>query len=440
MTTRQAEHLLADRMANEFTRTHPEFAARLGFARWQKAAGIVVITALVLGIAVNAEAVAILLTVLATALTGIDVAITARGLRHRQRLDPAVADEELPPYTVIVPAYQEEKVIGATVQALAALDYPHDRLEVLVLVEQHDPATKAAVLAVDPPPFARVVDIPAGPPQTKPRTCNLGLLLARGELVVVFDAEDRPEPDQLRKTAARFARDTDLACVQARLSFYNADDNVLTRLFEMEYATRYRLLLPGLSALRMPIPLGGTSNHFRTNVLREAGGWDAWNVTEDADLGMRCAAMGYRVDVVDSTTWEEAVARPWPWVRQRTRWFKGWYLTALVHTRRPLRTWRRFGPRGMVPLLALVGGTPVSLLALSAATVLGLSGVELPAPLVLGSLVVLAASTVLRMCAGAGVIVLATPLYGLLCCVAAWRALWELVRAPFVWDKTSHGD
>ena len=200
-------------------------------------------------------------------------------------------------------------------------------------------------------------------------------MLAKGELIVIYDAEDRPDPDQLRLAAAHFpAADDKLACVQAKLMVANAGQSFITRQFALEYCLRYELTLPGLARLGLPIPLGGTSNHFRTSVLRELGGWDAWNVTEDADLGMRCSALGYRVEVVDSITCGEMPHQVKPWTKQRTRWLKGFMLTALVHTRNPARTWRTFGRAGTITLLAFMAGTPLLYLAQPIALAIWASG------------------------------------------------------------------
>jgi glycosyltransferase XagB len=371
-----------------------------------------------------------------------------------RRVDRAVPEDELPSYTVLVSAYHEEAVIGGLVDCLGQLDYPAHLLEVLILVERRDIATKEAIQAAQPASFVRVVEIPPGAPQTKPRSCNAGLMLAKGELLVIYDAEDRPEPDQLRIAAARFrARDNRLARVQAKLMVHNGGASFVARQFVMEYFLRYELTLSDLARLRLPIPLGGTSNHFRTDVLRRLGGWDGWNVTEDADLGMRTRALGHDVDVIDSVTWGEAPTQVRPWVRQRTRWFKGFLVTHLVHTRRPIRTWRSFRPSGVLTLLLLLAGTPTLFLtqsllfAVSATGYQGPFHLELPVQLpelglqiaMLTIYAVLAVAAARRRGLVSVVFAPLVPLYWPMYWYAAWRAIYQLVRSPFVCEKTPHG-
>ncbi|MFJ9627214.1 glycosyltransferase [Streptomyces sp. NPDC101175] len=440
---------VADDMANAFTRAHPEHAARTGVRPWQRAAAgtlllVVVGTLLAGGLGVVMTALAVLFSLGLLFKLG----LAAVSAQPPPAAGPELSDAELPSYTVLVPAYQEEAVIGETVRWLAGLDYPRDKLEILVLVERHDEATARAVRAVDPPGFVRVVALAPGPPQTKPRSCNLGLMLARGELLVIFDAEDRPERDQLRKVARQFAAGGErLACVQAKLNYYNERRNVLTRLFGLEYAFWFDLMLPGLARLGLPVPLGGTSNHLRTDVLRRVGGWDAWNVTEDADLGLRLAATGHRVAIADSTTWEECPARPWAWIMQRTRWLKGYLLTGLVYTRRPGDTLRRFGLSGLVSLLGIVLGTPVVFMCWPAAFLLagaawaGRPGCAFGALAMWGSAALMAGAMLIaaarrRLSWWTALLV---PLYWLLHAFAGWRGLWQLVRSPFSWEKTVHG-
>ena len=455
-----AEHgeAVADHMANHFSRRAPHLAARSGFARWQRAAGV----AAALGVvALLVVAPLVLLIVLAGAITVITaaqvvIAVAARWRRPRAAAPgraAAVPDAGLPAYTILVPAYHEQDVIGGMVRCLEQLDYPQDRLEALILVERRDTATKQAIADADPAPFIRVVEIPPGTPQTKPRSCNAGLLLAKGDLIVIYDAEDRPDPGQLRVVAAQFAAaDDTLACVQAKLMVANAGQNFITRQFALEYCLRYELTLPGLARLGLPIPLGGTSNHFRTAVLRELGGWDAWNVTEDADLGMRCTALGYRVEVADSVTYGEMPHRIGAWTKQRTRWLKGFMVTALVHTRNPARTWRTFGRAGTVTMLTFMAGTPLLYLAQPIVLALWISGYKgltaqhLPA----GSIVpdvqlavftawtALVAAAARRHKLASAVFAPLLPAYWAMHWTASWRGLYQLIRAPFLWEKTPH--
>jgi cellulose synthase/poly-beta-1,6-N-acetylglucosamine synthase-like glycosyltransferase len=171
----------------------------------------------------------------------------------------------------------------------------------------------------------QVLVVPEGAPRTKPRATQYALQFARGEYVVVYDAEDAPEPDQLRRAlAALRAGGERLGCLQAQLNIYNSDATWFTRQFTVEYTALFDCILPTLERLRLPVPLGGTSNHFPRAVLDAVGGWDPYNVTEDADLGIRLARAGWHVGVLNSTTWEEAPPTFRIWKGQRTRWLKGW--------------------------------------------------------------------------------------------------------------------
>ncbi|MDD2870051.1 glycosyltransferase family 2 protein [Neomegalonema sp.] len=345
--------------------------------------------------------------------------------------------------------------------ALQDLDYPRDRLEVLILLEQDDLETFAAFLAQDPPPWIRLLVAPDGAPRTKPRALNWGLAEAKGGIVGVFDAEDRPEPDQLRKAAAAFAQaPPEVVCLQARLGWYNASTNGLTRGLALEYAGWFGLLLPALARLGWPIPLGGTSCYLRAGPLREIGGWDPWNVTEDADLGFRLARRGWRSATLDSTTWEEAVLTPHAWIRQRTRWIKGFLVTWIVHMRDPLRLWREIGPAGFWVLNALTLGSflaylslPLHLTALAWLLVAGEAPWSEVLPEKAGRLLAalfwagLAAATFmafrgawrsygLRFACWAPLL----PFYlGIFGPVAALRAASQLPRSAFLWEKTAHG-
>lgn len=235
-----------------------------------------------------------------------------------------------------MPLYREANVLPTLVDALKRLEYPPDRLDVKLLLEEDDEDTIRAAKSAALPNYIELVLVPASQPRTKPKACNYGLARARGEYVVIYDAEDIPEPDQLLKAVAVLrSSPAEVVCVQAKLSYYNAFQNVLTKWFTVEYATWFDLMLPGLFAARMPIPLGGTSNHFKTAVLQSMGAWDPFNVTEDADLGIRLYKAGYRTVIMNSTTYEEANADLVNWIRQRSRWIKGYIQTSLVHLRSP---------------------------------------------------------------------------------------------------------
>lgn len=373
-----------------------------------------------------------------------------------QSIDPRT----LPTYSILVPAYREERVIGRLLTSLAELDYPADKLDIIILFEEDDPATLAAAKAAAPGANVRFLIVPAGEPQTKPKACNVGLLYAMGEHLVVYDAEDRPEPDQLRKAVLAFRHGpARLACVQAALNYYNWNENFLTRMFTLEYSFWFDYLLPGLDRLRMPIPLGGTSNHFRTAVLRELGGWDPFNVTEDADLGIRAAMHGYRVGIINSTTFEEANKQLGNWIRQRSRWIKGYMQTALVFSRDPVGLVRRAGLRQTVGFILLIAGTPLIFLfqpiAIGLTVVWLVTRTHALAPLfppwllylslfnlLIGNALAIYVNMFAVFKRRLHVLVpfaLLNPLYWLLHSIASFKALGQLFTRPYYWEKTAHG-
>jgi glycosyltransferase XagB len=271
-----------------------------------------------------------------------------------------LSDDELPVYTVVIALYREAAVVADLVAALDALDYPKSKLDIKLVVERRDLETLGRISELRLPARYEIVVAPAGEPKTKPRALNIALGSARGDLVVVYDAEDAPARDQLRLAATRFADDPALDCLQGRLVIRNAEDSWLSRLFSLEYAALFDFINPGLCALGLPIALGGTSNHFRIDALADAGAWDEWNVTEDADLGIRLARLGYRVAALDSDTSEEAPHEFGNWFRQRVRWQKGWMQTIIVHSRHPVRFARELGPRRAVAATTLFAGAIVS--------------------------------------------------------------------------------
>jgi glycosyltransferase XagB len=369
-------------------------------------------------------------------------------------------DARLPIYTVICALYREARVVRDLVAGIRALDYPPEKLDVKIVLEADDHETRRAFAGLNlGPPFEIIIAPPFGP-RTKPKALNAALPLARGAYTVVFDAEDAPEPDQLRSALEIFRKgDHRLACVQASLSIYNTADHWLARMFTANYAGHFDVFLPGLAALHLPLPLGGSSNHFRTAVLRKLGGWDPYNVTEDADLGVRLCRLGYRCAALSSATYEEAPARFLPWLKQRTRWYKGWMQTWLVHMRHPRRLFRELGVAGAVAfqiflaanvLAALIhplfmAGFGYTLFALPQPWAKSL--LDHAAPIFLTGLLSGYASTILLdiiglqrrdLLAHAWVLVL-TPLHWLLLSLAAWRAVFQLINDPQGWEKTEHG-
>jgi len=297
-------------------------------------------------------------SVIGLKMTAVGLGVSRRGVA---RVSPAqlraLHDEDLPVYTILVPLYREANVAPKLIRNLAGFDYPRERLDIKLLLEADDDDTCSAIDAAELPPCFEVIRVPPSHPRTKPKACNHGLARARGDIVVIYDAEDRPEPDQLKKVVAVLgAVPEHVACVQASLNFYNPRQNLLTRWFSIEYTGMFDFFLPGLQCLGLPIPLGGTSNHFRAGALRRIGGWDPFNVTEDCDLGIRLHKLGYRTVMVDSTTYEEANSHLGNWIRQRSRWVKGFFQTHLVHMRHPVRTWRGLGPWGFFGFYTTVGG------------------------------------------------------------------------------------
>jgi cellulose synthase/poly-beta-1,6-N-acetylglucosamine synthase-like glycosyltransferase len=377
---------------------------------------------------------------------------------ERPQLPP---DADLPVYSVLVPLHGEAQMIPGLVAALDALDWPHERLDVKLILEESDRATVAAARSLAPRPHLEVVVVPKGGPQTKPKALDYALPLARGEFVTVYDAEDRPHPRQLREAYATFcASGPEVACLQAGLVIDNAHQGWLPLLFSIEYAALFDGLLPALASLKMPLPLGGTSNHFRKAALERVGGWDPYNVTEDADLGLRLARFGYRCATLDMATLENAPTRMWPWIKQRTRWFKGWMQTWLVHTRDPVRLWRELGPRGMLGFMLVGTGLIVSSLVYPLHLLTILVAVTDPARLwgdggVVAAMLV--GANIFNLVAGYFAVAVLSeralklrgrdrearglfllPLYWLLMSFASWRAVIDLVRRPHYWSKTTH--
>jgi cellulose synthase/poly-beta-1,6-N-acetylglucosamine synthase-like glycosyltransferase len=373
----------------------------------------------------------------------------------------AIPDDELPVYTVLLPVYDEPSIVENLLNGVAKLHYPSDKLEILLLVEEDDLATQTALVGL-PLDMIRVVFVPDSMPKTKPKACNYGMSLPdlKGELLTIYDAEDIPDPLQLRKAVVALRRaPSDIGCLQSRLGYFNENQNLLTRWFSLEYATWFSLVLPAAEASRSVVPLGGTSGHMPVRIWREVGGWDEFNVTEDADLGVRLARHGYRTLILDSLTLEEANSDVVNWIRQRSRWYKGYLQTMIVHLRHPLVLRRQIGTKALLRLINMTGAIPiVSAINLvfwfgMIAWVTGRSPVVgtmfPPLPYYICLVLFLVGAP---MAVYVGLIVtsavgkphlwwaaLLAPLYWALQSVAAVKAIYQLVFRPFFWEKTVHG-
>jgi len=372
---------------------------------------------------------------------------------------PIRLSPRLPVVSVMVPLFAEANIAPRLIERIGRQTYPKELLDILLVVEEDDAITREALMRARLPHWMRVVPVPDGPLRTKPRALNYALNFCRGSLIGVWDAEDAPDPEQIHDIVRRFDRAApDVACLQGVLDFYNPRHNWLTRCFTVEYAAWFRGLLPGLARLGLVVPLGGTTLFFRRAILEEIGGWDAHNVTEDADLGLRLARRGYRTELVPTVTEEEPNSRPLPWIRQRSRWIKGFAMTWGVHMRDPARLWRELGAwRFCGVQILFLGSLSQSVLAPVLWTfwikAFGfahpLDGVLPPGAMtVLTALFVMAETVTIAV----GLWAVRGPghrhlmkwvptlhAYFPLATLAAWKALYELVTRPFYWDKTAHG-
>ncbi len=387
--------------------------------------------------------------------------VTAAATLRRDRRDDgaAVIPARLPVVSLLVPLYREDRIATRLLQRIEALDYPRDRLDLCLILEDDDAATRGALARADLPPWAQVIEVPEGTLRTKPRALNYALGFAKGSIVGIYDAEDAPAPDHLRRVAEGFARrGPEVACLQGALDFYNPRRNWISRCFTLEYGAWFRVMLPGLERLGLVIPLGGTTLFLRREAIEGAGGWDAHNVTEDADLGLRLARLGLRTEVIGIATMEEANSRAWPWVKQRSRWLKGYAVTWAVHMRDPAALWRDLGPvrfaAVQVQFLCTVLGFALAPLLWSFWLVpLGLPhplAPLLPPALLVSLSILFLASQVLDLSyawlgarrSGRPDLAWWAPalnVYFPMATLAVWRALWEVAACPFRWDKTQHG-
>jgi hypothetical protein len=369
-------------------------------------------------------------------------------------------DEDLPIYTILIPLFKESAVLPKLNYGLMKLNYPTHRLDIKLLLEQDDLETLNAIKQFTFPAVFDFVIVPNFGPRTKPKACNYGLYCSKGKFLTVYDAEDIPDPDQLKKVVVLFNRESeDVVCVQAALNYYNATENFLTRMFTLEYSYWFDYMLRGMERLKVPIPLGGTSNHFRVDKLRELGGWDPFNVTEDADLGIRASVRGYRVMLVNSTTYEEANRALGNWIRQRSRWIKGYMQTWLVHSRSPIKLIKQIGIKSFLGYNFFIGGTPLIFIINPFLwglyffwLIFRMDWIRTYFPpvvlymalfnLLIGNVLIVYMNMLAvfkRRNYNLTFFALLNPFYWWLHSIASLKALWQLVQNPFYWEKTTHG-
>lgn len=371
-----------------------------------------------------------------------------------------INDKDLPIYTIHLPVFKESSVIQKLVWNLNSLDYPIEKLDAKLLIESDDDMTYNAIKEMEFPTNFEPIIIPYAQPKTKPKACNYGLYFSKGKYLTIYDAEDIPDSDQLKQTYKLFDKlPGDYIAIQCALNYFNKSENFLTKMFTLEYSYWFDYMLPGLDSLKIPIPLGGTSNHFKFDKLMELGGWDGFNVTEDADLGLRCYAKDYKITVLDSTTYEEANNDFFNWIRQRSRWIKGYMQTYLVHMRNPLKLYRSIGARGFFGFQFFIGGTvftfltyPILLLFLLIYVLFKSKWIAILFPdwLVIISLINFTAGNLIMIYTNMIAIfkrssyslilyAIANPVYWLMHSISAYKGLHQLITKPFYWEKTNHG-
>jgi len=374
----------------------------------------------------------------------------------------SIDERKLPIYSILCPLYKEANILPQFLEAIDAINWPKEKLDVILLLEEDDKETQKAAENIKLPWYVRTLIVPDSQPKTKPKACNFGLARAKGEYVVIYDAEDRPDPQQIKKAYLAFKKiKPDVVCLQSKLNYYNPHRNLLTRLFSAEYSLWFELVLPGFQWLRTTIPLGGTSNHFKVRALRYLDAWDPFNVTEDCDLGIRLFKAGFRTEIIDSTTYEEANSEVGSWLRQRSRWIKGYMQTYLVHMRDPIGFVKRHGIHALI--FQLVIGTRMAFMLINPILWLMTASYFLFNSLVGSSIEALYPAAIFYLanttmilgnfmyvyiymigCAKSGrweliKYVFFVPLYWLLASVAALKAFYQLLTKPYYWEKTQHG-
>lgn len=450
--------LLATNALQRLARRFPFASAHLDLPRWVRVGFVATVAALAATPALLYLAPILALLAPILAIPSVFRLWAAFTFESNKALQPKrlLDDCDVPIYTVLIPMRDEAHMVPQIARAMQALDYPAEKLDIKFVVESASPTTvRAAHAQLGDRRFSLVV-VPRCRPYTKPKALNYALPLARGAYAVVFDAEDLPEPGQLRTAASLFAEDPTLECLQAELVIANASRNWITRMFAAEYAGHFGVLLPAIGRAGFPVPLGGTSNHFRTATLKDIGAWDAFNVTEDADLGIRMARLGLRVESLACVTLEEAPETVTAWVRQRSRWIKGWMQTLLVHSARPRKLLADLGWGNLIAFYMFVGGMVLSLcvhglfltgtIARLIYDLVTVGTTDVWAVAGLGTLLFGYSGAIVISIIGLDRIgrkdvvpwLVALPAYWLMAWCSVMLAGFELVFRPYHWSKTEH--
>ncbi len=454
------------------TTLHHSQSALFTFIPWQIAFITFAIATAILGLILNFTAAVIIIIAVLSGIYFLDVVFNLYVILKSLYFPPELkfqieeikklANQSLPLYSILCPLYREARVLPDFLSSIKKLDWPKDKLDVILLLEEDDEETIDAAASIKLPSYVHTVIVPNSEPKTKPKACNFGLSLAQGEYLVIFDAEDRPEPDQLKKAYLGFQKvPQNVVCLQAKLNYFNPHQNLLTRLFTAEYSLWFDVVLTGLQSINTAIPLGGTRNHFKTKILKDLEGWDPFNVTEDCDLGIRLFKNGYKTAIIDSTTWEEANSNFKNWLRQRSRWIKGYLQTYLVHNRRPLHFIKEHGIHAFI--FQLIIGARMSfmlinpllwLLTISYFALYGIVGPTIesfyPAPvfyMAVTSLLIGNFMYVYNYMIGVAKkgqwnlvkFVFLIPFYWLMASMSACIAVYQLIVKPHYWEKTIHG-
>jgi cellulose synthase/poly-beta-1,6-N-acetylglucosamine synthase-like glycosyltransferase len=472
---------LTNESINKLADEQPKNSAKQTFTKGQLISMALIALLILIGALTNAMRTFVLVNIILQfvylAITLLKFRILVKGtettsqMRISEEELAAIDERQLPIYTILIPMYKEKDVAKKLYNSIDKLDYPKQKLDVRLLLEANDTETIEVIHSLNLPPYYTVIIVPDSFPKTKPKACNYGLIRARGEYVVIYDAEDRPDPDQLKKVFLSFKKlPKEAICIQCKLNYFNSNQNLLTKWFTQEYSMWFELLLPGVVHMDIPVPLGGTSNHFKTEYLKQVGAWDPYNVTEDADLGVRLFKEGYITAVLDSHTWEEANSRVGNWIRQRSRWIKGYMQTWFVHMRNPVRLLKELKLRGFLGFQAMIFASfllPIANPFLWAMIIIWyLTKAQWISELfpsyiyyvstflfIIGNFFFIYSNIVGMFWViedmekkgkhvfsyGMLKYALFTPIYWVLMSIAGIKALWQLIVNPFHWEKTDHG-